>query len=39
MKPAVKRRAQTEESSLDLKGYEQLLEDYVPSLPADKEKS
>ena len=39
IKPAAKRRAQTEESSLDLKGYEQLLEDYVPSLPADKEKS
>ena len=39
MKPAAKRRAQTEESSLDLKGYEQLLEDCVPFLPADKEKS
>lgn len=39
-KPQKKQRAQTEiaESSLDLQGYEQLLADYVPTMPAKKGK-
>jgi DnaD/phage-associated family protein len=36
--PAAKRRAQNEKTSLDLQGYEQILEEYIPVLPTKKGK-
>lgn len=36
--PAAKRRSQNETTSLDLPEYEQMLEDYIPTLPVRKGK-